>query len=84
MSHEMTQMVKDSLKYADDGNYIEMIRVAQRVVQAYPEVPEIHYFLGCCYLKLREYGLAANSFQNAASIKKHIEEEMLLSFYLTH
>ena len=82
MSYEMTQLVKDSIKYANEGNYIEMTRVAKRVIQAYPEVPEIHYVLGCGYIKLGEYELAANSMQNAASIKKHIEEELLLSFFI--
>ena len=69
MSHEMTQLLRKALGYADDGNYLEMTRLAKKVVQEYPEVPEMHYVLGCGHMKSGEYKLAANSFQNATSKK---------------
>ena len=69
MSNEISQLIIEAIQHDNAGNYLEMMAVAQKAVQLYPEVPEAHYILGCGHMKSGAYELAANSFQNSTSIK---------------
>jgi|GEM_PF-5927511 len=76
MGNEISQLLIEAIEHDNAGNYPQMIKVGQKAVEMYPEVPEAHYVLGCGHMRSGDYRLAARSFKNSISKKPDCVEAL--------